>query len=160
LRLRCSTGQRWKFVRRKIKLLAQILKSYRCAQTTGDRYAAEWVVQAFRRCGITYRHSERDRSSIYLDGLPLLTTGRCRLVDSKRLVAQLACLERRTSALGKDRVDHGPGGHDDVANAAMGALTLAASRPAPLKISADVLSRAKARGRARRRRGVERRVSR
>jgi hypothetical protein len=31
-------------------------------------------------------------------------------------------LERRTSALGKDRIDHGPGGHDDLANASAGAL--------------------------------------
>jgi hypothetical protein len=31
-------------------------------------------------------------------------------------------LERRTSPIGKDRVDHGPGGHDDLCNSAAGAL--------------------------------------
>ena len=33
-------------------------------------------------------------------------------------------LERRTSRAGKDSVDHGPGAHDDLANAAAGTLVL------------------------------------
>jgi hypothetical protein len=43
-------------------------------------------------------------------------------------------LERRTSPGGRDRVDHGPGGHDDLANAAAGAITLATapSQTAPI----------------------------
>jgi hypothetical protein len=36
-------------------------------------------------------------------------------------------LERRTSRGGKDSIDHPPGGHDDLANAAAGALVIAAS---------------------------------
>jgi hypothetical protein len=85
------------------------------------------LVNAFKRCGITYRHSDRDRSAIYSDALPLFTAGRVKLLDNKRLVMQLASLERRTSSLGKDRVDHGPGGHDDAANVAAGAMVLASS---------------------------------
>lgn len=42
-----------------------------------------------------------------------------------RLVSQLSNLERRTTRIGRDIVDHPPGGHDDVANAAAGALVLA-----------------------------------
>jgi len=34
-------------------------------------------------------------------------------------------LERRTSPIGKDRVDHGPGGFDDLCNAAALAMVLA-----------------------------------
>ena len=49
------------------------------------------------------------------------------LLDIPRL-AQFAGLERRTFSTGRDRVDHGRTGHDDAANAAAGALTLAASR--------------------------------
>jgi hypothetical protein len=64
-----------------------------------------------------------------LDALPLFTSGRVRLLDSKRLVSQFAALERRTSSIGKDRVDHGPGGKDDLCNAAAGALVLAATTP-------------------------------
>jgi hypothetical protein len=104
-----------------------VLKSYGLSETVGDRYAAQWVVDAFAKCGITYRHSERDRSSIYLDALPLFTAGKVRLLDHKRLVSQFSSLERRTSSIGKDRVDHGPGGHDDLCNAAAGAMVLAAA---------------------------------
>ena len=88
--------------------VAALLKSYSCHSTMGDKYGAQWVVAAFQKCRIKYEHSERDRSAIYLDCLPLFTTGRARLIDSKRLVHQLALLERRTSSVGKDRVDHGP----------------------------------------------------
>jgi hypothetical protein len=107
--------------------VADVLKSYRCHSTVGDHYSAEWIVNAFRRCGITYRHSDRDRSAIYSDALPLFTTGRAKLLDNRRLVTQLASLERKTSSQGKDKIDHGPGGHDDAANVAAGAMVLASS---------------------------------
>ncbi|MBR0797357.1 hypothetical protein JQ615_18375 [Bradyrhizobium jicamae] len=110
--------------------IADVLKSYGQTTTFGDKYAAQWTVDAFARCGITYRHSDRDRSSIYLDVLPLFTSGRCRLLDNRRLVTQFAALERRTSSVGKDRVDHGPGGKDDCCNSAAAALVLAQPRTA------------------------------
>jgi hypothetical protein len=88
------------------------------------------VVDAFASFGIRYQHSERDRSSIYLDALPLFTSGRVRPLDSKRLVSQFSGLERRTAPNGRDRVDHGPGGSDDVCNAAAGALVRAIHEPA------------------------------
>jgi hypothetical protein len=105
--------------------VANMLRAYRLTRTTGDKYAAEWVVDAFAKLGIRYEHSERDRSSLYLDALPLFTSGRARLLDIRRLVTQFASLERRTSPIGKDRVDHGPGGADDACNSAAGALVLA-----------------------------------
>jgi hypothetical protein len=117
--------------------VADVLMAYRCRSTVGDKYAAQWVVQAFRKCGINYQYSERDRSSIYLDALPLFTTGRARLLDNKRLVHQFASLERRTSPVGKDRVDHGPSGVDDACNSAAGAIVLAVSHQ-PLIISPAV----------------------
>jgi hypothetical protein len=98
--------------------VADVLKSYRCHSTVGDHYSAEWIVNAFKRRGITYRHSDRDRSAIYSDAPPLFTTGRAKLLDNRRLVTQLASLERKTSSQGKDRIDHGPGGHDDAAKGA------------------------------------------
>jgi hypothetical protein len=105
--------------------ITDLLKTYGIRSTKGDKYAAQWVVDAFAAYGIAYEHSERDRSSIYMDSLPLFTSGRVRLLDNKRLVNQFASLERRTSSIGKDRVDHGPGGSDDVCNAAAGALVRA-----------------------------------
>ncbi len=48
------------------------------------------------------------------------------LLDHPRLVRQLASLERRTGPSGRDIINHPPNQHDDVANAAAGALLLAA----------------------------------
>jgi hypothetical protein len=104
------------------KQVCQLLASYGLKDAIGDRYGAQWVVSEFDRCGVYYKHSERDRSAIYLDALPLFTSARVRLLDHPLLVSQFAGLERKTSSLGKDRVDHGPGGHDDLCNAAAGAL--------------------------------------
>jgi hypothetical protein len=115
--------------------IAALLKSYGCLQVTGDKYAAQWVVEAFSKVGIKYVQSERDRSEIYLDCLPLFTSGSARLIDNARMVAQFAALERRTFSTGKDRVDHGRAGKDDACNSAAGALVLAASKKAPLVIS-------------------------
>jgi hypothetical protein len=114
--------------------ISQVLKSYRCSRTTGDRYAEAWVVQAFARHGIRYEHSEHDRSALYANLLPLLTSGRARLLDSSRLIHQLTGLERTVLPAGRERIDHVRGGHDDLSNACAGALTLAV-RPPPATYS-------------------------
>jgi len=66
------------------------------------------------------------KSDIYRDTLPLLNSRKCQLLDIRRLITQLHGLERRTARGGRDSIDHGPGAHDDVANAVAGALVLAA----------------------------------
>lgn len=104
---------------------AELFKSYRIRRIVGDKYAAGFVVEGFGKNGITYQYSERDRSAIYLECLPTLTSGRAKLLDNKRMVAQFAQLERRTSASGKDRIDHPDNFHDDIANAVAGVLGLA-----------------------------------
>jgi hypothetical protein len=109
--------------------VAALLRSYRLLACEGDRYSAGWVVEAFAREGITYRHAARDRSAIYLDALPLFTAGRARLLDHPRCAAQLAGLERKVSAAGRDRVEPGPL-HDDLGISCAGALVAAASQPA------------------------------
>lgn len=122
--------------------IAALLRSYGIKEITGDKYAAEWVVEAFTKQRVKYNSSDRDRSSIYLDALPLFTTGRARLVDNQRLMHQFAGLERRTSRVGRDLVDHPPNGSDDCANSAAGALVLAASsKGGPVVFSDAVLSR-------------------
>jgi hypothetical protein len=119
--------------------VAETLKSYRLHTTTGDKFSAQYAVSAFAQCGITYTHSERDRSAVYADMLPLLTSGRCRLLDNPRLVAQFAGLRVHPSPGGKDRIDHGRGGHDDVCNAAAGALTFAAANRGAVIIPDSVI---------------------
>lgn len=107
--------------------MAKTLREYGLSEVKGDRYGAQWVVQAFAACGVGYRHSARDRSAIYQDTLPLFTSGRARLLDHRKLVLQFAALERRTTAT-RDRVDHPVSGHDDLCNAVAGALVAAADR--------------------------------
>ncbi|MCA6112484.1 hypothetical protein [Bradyrhizobium cenepequi] len=65
---------------------------------------------------------DRSRSELYLDLLPQIMSRQVQLLDNDRLITQLVSLERRTSRGGRDIVDHPPGGHDDIANAAAGAI--------------------------------------
>ena len=108
------------------KEFASILKSYGLNSVVGDRYSGEWVASAFADHGIDYVASTRTKSEIYLETGPLLAQGRIRLLDDRTLINELNQLERRTRSGGRDTVDHPPGGHDDVANSATGALLLAA----------------------------------
>jgi hypothetical protein len=98
------------------------LKLYGITRVIGDRYAGEWPRERFHEHDITYQAAEQTKSEYYLELLPLLNSGTVRLLDHARLVAQLTNLERRTSRVGRDTVDHPPGFHDDVVNAAAGAL--------------------------------------
>ena len=101
---------------------AAVLKSYGIGEVTGDNYAGLWPSERFQVHGIVYKPSEKSRSEIYLEFLPMLNSQRTKLLDNKRLIAQLVGLERRTSRSGRESIDHAPGGHDDLANAAAGAL--------------------------------------
>jgi hypothetical protein len=102
------------------------LAAYGVAKVCGDRYAGEWPREQFAKRNVTYEPSEKVKSDIYRDMLPLLNSRKCELLDNRRLISQLHGLERRTARGGKDSIDHSPGAHDDIANAVAGALVLAA----------------------------------
>lgn len=108
-----------------VTTVGALLRSYDLKEVTGDAYAADWVVSAFANIGVTYQHSERNRSEIYRDAMPLFTSGRARILDNQKLISQFGSLERKTSSMGKDKIDHGPNGHDDLCNAAALAMVLA-----------------------------------
>lgn len=99
-----------------------VLKSFGISRIAADRYAGEWVTAAFRKHDITVDASELSASELYINLLPLISNGTAELLDNKRLAGQLTGLERRTRAGGKDLITHYPGSHDDIANAAAGAL--------------------------------------
>jgi hypothetical protein len=103
---------------------AAVVKSYGLAEVTGDRYAGEWPREQFRKHGVDYQLAEQPRSDLYRDLLPALNSGQAELLDLDALVTQLCGLERRTARGGRESIDHPPNGHDDVANAAAGALSL------------------------------------
>lgn len=99
---------------------ARTLKNYRTYKVNGDRYAGIWPVELFGRFNIAYEQSAAPKSDLYRDLLPLLNSARVGLLDHPRLIAQLTGLERRTARGGRDSIDHGPGAHDDLANAVAG----------------------------------------
>lgn len=111
-----------------VKEYAALLKSYRCSSVTGDRYSGEWVREAFSKEGIYYKHSDLSKSELYLESLPLFTTGVVDLLDYQPLLLELQALERRISRSGRDSVDHPPQGRDDHANSVCGVLWVLASR--------------------------------
>ena len=99
----------------------KLLKSYRMTRVVGDPYGGEWPREQFRKHGIGYEVSAKSKSDLYRDFLPMLNSGAVRLLDHPRPTSQLSSL-RRTSRGGRDSIDHPPGAHDDVANAAAGLL--------------------------------------
>jgi hypothetical protein len=104
---------------------ATTLKRYGITAVSGDKYAGEWPVEALAKAGVHYAQCAAPKSDLYRELLPLLNGHRVELLDHPRLAAQLGPLERRTSRGGRDSIDHDPGGHDDVENAAAGALVAA-----------------------------------
>jgi hypothetical protein len=120
--------------------LAGVLRSYGLSVVTGDAYSGEFVRELFRGKGISYNVSKKSKSEIYIDLLPMLNSGRVALLDHLKMIAQLCGLERRTTrGTGRDSIDHAPNSHDDLINAAAGALCLANLGPMPLNFHVPTL---------------------
>ena len=107
------------------------LQAYRISSVTGDRYGGQWPQERFRHHRIEYKVSTLTKSEIYRSMLPVINSGKVELLDDSRLFNQFLQLERRTGSAGREFVDHPPGGHDDVANAAAGACLLASGFGGP-----------------------------
>jgi hypothetical protein len=107
-----------------VEQFSTLIKSYRVAMVVGDRYGGEWCREPFRKHGLMYQVAEKTRSELYRDLLPLLNSRTVALLDQPRLLAQLCALERHTARAGKDSINHGLRGHDDLINSAAGAIHL------------------------------------
>jgi len=108
---------------------AAFFKSYGISAIKGDRYSGEFVRGLFRTRDIEYRVNDQTKSDIYLAALPAINSGLVELLDNKELLNEITMLERRSRNGGMDCVDHSPNAHDDLANAACGALVSALRRP-------------------------------
>ena len=102
-----------------------LLKGYNISTVHGDRYGGQWVAEQFAGHGMRLEPSELNKSEIYGELLPMLNSRAVAFLDNERLVHQLNSLERRRGRTGRDTIDHPKGGHDDLINAAAGALVLA-----------------------------------
>ncbi len=103
-----------------IAAMADICKLWGLDSICGDNYAASFVSEGFQDLRIRYIKSELNRSELYLELMPRLCSKEIQLLDNDVLINQLAGLERRTRSGGKDKIDHGPGQHDDLANVVAG----------------------------------------
>jgi hypothetical protein len=113
-----------------VEEFANELKNYRITTVAGDRYAGEWPRERFRLHGVNYEVADKSKSELYVALLPAVNSRAVDLLDDHRLVNQLVCLERRSARGGRDSVDHPRRAHDDLANAAAGAVWLASTKPA------------------------------
>ena len=101
---------------------AQLLKAYKVHSVIGDNYSAAWAETAFTKARIRYQRSELNKSQLYLEALPHFMRCAISIPEHPKLLRELRLLERRTSRMGKDIIDHGRNGSDDHANALAGVL--------------------------------------
>jgi hypothetical protein len=119
--------------------MAVVLKAYSVHEVRGDKYAGAWPEQEFMKHRIRYMAADKDKSSLYLDFLPLVLSQRVELLDLKHLKNELVSLERRARSAGRDLVDHPTRGHDDLANAVAGVCSGLGSRPMMFSTSQEFL---------------------
>lgn len=115
-----TQGRRPPFDPRKaIELFVNILKSYNLTKVVGDNYAGETFKKDFEARGIFYSPCPQPKSMLYEMLEVEINCGRVSLPNDVSLISQLVSLVMRGS-----KIDHPASGHDDLANAAAGAVYL------------------------------------
>jgi hypothetical protein len=108
-----------------VEEFADVLHDYGIRTVYGDNYAKEWPIEQFAQHGIKYVRYDKFKTDIYLNALPKINSRQFRLLDHTRLVNQTLDLERDTSRGGRESINHPDRTHDDLPNAAFGALLVA-----------------------------------
>jgi hypothetical protein len=104
---------------------SDLLKTYGISAVTSDRWGGDFLREPFRKRGIEVKLARKVKSDLYAAVVSTINSGKVRLLDDDRMVAQLASLERRTSRTGgRDVIDHPAyaGAHDDRANVVAGVV--------------------------------------
>jgi hypothetical protein len=101
-----------------------VLRLWNVSRVTGDAYAGQTFRHDFSERGIEYVVSSKTKAEIYDDFEPKLNAGEVELLDDGKLQEQLLTLVVRGG-----KIDHQPGDHDDLANAACGSIVIATSKP-------------------------------
>ena len=107
-----------------VEEFAALLKEYRLREVVGDNYSAAWCETAFKAAGIRYTRCESPKGKLYTEGLPSFTRRTISIPHNAKLIRELKLLERRTHVGGRDTVDHGRTGSDDLANSIFGLLNI------------------------------------
>jgi hypothetical protein len=104
-------------------MVLPLFKMYGVTRAKADKHAEGFVKDLAQRAGVTIEADAPVKSDIYREMMPWMTSGKCKLPPLDRLVNQIFGLERTR---GGERIDHQRGGHDDLVNAAFGAMLGAA----------------------------------
>ena len=110
------------------KEYAELCKQYRIRTVVGDKYAKQWVQDAWRAEGFTYVEAEEPAAQLYLEAQPQWVRGVVRIYGDPVLIKELRHLECIPGRVGADQVTHPRNMHDDLANAVCGCVTLMAKR--------------------------------
>jgi hypothetical protein len=114
-----------------IRDAAALVKAYGLAAVSGDKWGKGLVADKFREHGVTYQYTDRATSAFYQELPVLLTSSAVRLLDSERLVRQMASLRRKAGSQGQDTIIHPSKAHDDLATAVTVSLVLVRARGVP-----------------------------
>ena len=85
--------------------------------------------------------TEVSSTDLYRELVPVLNSRTVELLDHKQLVKELCGLERRVSRSGREIIDHGRSGHDDVANVVAGVVSILGKRKVVWDLLGGPLSR-------------------
>ena len=77
-----------------VEEFSAVLKSYWLTSVRGDNYAKEWPRELFAGHGIKYEPAGKFKNDIYLSTLPLINSGKCRLLDHTKTINQFLDLDR------------------------------------------------------------------
>ena len=110
-----------------VKEACALMTAYGISEVYGDNWGGEWAKEPFVKNGKTYIRSPKVKNDIYRDIVAHLNSGRIELLDHAKQTAQFLQLERRVQRGGRDVINHPTGLHDDLCNAASGALLLLAA---------------------------------
>jgi hypothetical protein len=103
---------------------ADLCRQYRINSVTGDRYAKQWVQQAWRDLLGTYHEANLYASELHLEALAPFNRGLVELPPHLALVREFKSLQRVAGRSGRESVEHPRGCHDDLANSVVGCLRL------------------------------------
>ena len=109
---------------------SELLKSYRINRALADGWGNGWTAEAFREHAVTLEQRAKPKSEIYVEMVSAINSAAIRLPNVPKLINQICSLERRVRPGGRDIVDAPRSAPEDVANAALGALSACTRRKA------------------------------
>ena len=124
-----------------IQEFAGLLRAYYVGEVVGDNYASGFHTGHYAENYVRYRTCDHTTSENYQRALPLLLAKTCRLIDHPFLRTQISSLERTLLPGGGEKISHPKvaSAHDDLAAAALGALTVLARQPPPIIFNSERL---------------------